>query len=264
MTGTVLAISPHLDDAVMSVGASMSAITRAGHRVVIGTVFAGSPRPPFSTVATEFHADCGLGDDGMTQRRAEDRNAAQTVGAEVVHLRYLDAIYRRYDGWLCVGSRSMFDPELPDELGMRESISADIQRLVERVRPVAVWTCDTLGGHVDHRIANAATRQAGRLAGWVPLLWESLPYAFDASPPEAPHCPVGVPVADVDIDRKLAAIARYRSQLGMLWPGDQDWRSMFREHVGTRRPYGGPELMWRAPDGHSSQLAVSLTDGGSS
>ena len=50
----VLLISPHLDDAAMSAGATIAALTAAGSQVVVCTVFAGKPQPPFSGVAYEL------------------------------------------------------------------------------------------------------------------------------------------------------------------------------------------------------------------
>ena len=77
---TVLALSPHLDDAVMSVGASLAALAEAGSQVMLCTVFAGAPAPPLSEAARVFHAHCGLADDGVAVRRAEDESASAAIG----------------------------------------------------------------------------------------------------------------------------------------------------------------------------------------
>jgi GlcNAc-PI de-N-acetylase len=54
----ILAVSPHLDDAVMAAGATLGAMADAGHAVTVCTVFAGSQslrslglRPPFMPTA---------------------------------------------------------------------------------------------------------------------------------------------------------------------------------------------------------------------
>jgi LmbE family N-acetylglucosaminyl deacetylase len=154
----VLAVSPHLDDAVMGAGATLAAMADAGHQVTVCTVFAGQPRPPFSPVACAFHADCGLGPDAVDRRRAEDRRALEILGADAAHLAHLDAIYRRAgDGWLCDAPRAMYSQDQPPEKALLATITADLGRLIAQKRPAAVWTCAAIGGHVDHVL----TRRAG-------------------------------------------------------------------------------------------------------
>jgi LmbE family N-acetylglucosaminyl deacetylase len=243
--GPILAISPHLDDAVMAVGATIAALAETGHDVIICTVFAGEPRPPLSPVAEAFHADCGLGADAVTRRQSEDLQAARVVGAQAIHLQFPDAIYRRHGPeWLCTASRSMFDPNLPAEPALRNAIATDIARIVRETRPAAVWTCAAIGDHVDHRLTRLAVTDAGRLRGWTPALWEGIPYAMGSDPPTA-ICPLKHGDIRKDhLERKLKAIEHYASQIRMLWPDDEDWRALFRAHATSRHPSGTPELLW--------------------
>jgi len=67
----VLAVSPHLDDAVLSAGVTLAAMAAEGSRVVVCTVFSGIPKPSFSALAEDFHAACGLGADAVVVRQAE-------------------------------------------------------------------------------------------------------------------------------------------------------------------------------------------------
>jgi LmbE family N-acetylglucosaminyl deacetylase len=245
--GPVLAISPHLDDAVMAVGATLTALAEAGREVIVCTVFAGPPQPPFSPVAEAFHADCGLGADAVARRQAEDLLATQTVRAKAAHLPFLDAIYRRYgETWLCTGARSMFDPELSDEPDLRADIAAAIGHVVREIRPAAVWTCAAIGGHVDHRLTRTAVADAARYQGWTPVLWEGIPYAMGLRPPRDIRPLAFIEVGDDHLERKLAATAHYTSQIRMLWPDSGDWRQQFLDHATSRRPYGTPELLWHA------------------
>jgi LmbE family N-acetylglucosaminyl deacetylase len=241
MPAPLLAISPHFDDAVLSVGATIAA---APTDVVVCTVFAGLPASPLSGPASEFHAQCGLGDDAVAVRRAEDHAAHAVLGARVVHWDFLDAIYRRSgDGWLVerlgahLDATTLFEPELTDE------IAAALGGLVRSLRPAAVWTCAAIGDHVDHRAVLAAAR-AACLAEAVPLyLWEDLPYTIGRPAPAIAAPLVSHPA---DVPCKLAAIACYRSQLGMLF-GEADWRTAFTEHARRRREtHGAYELMWAA------------------
>jgi LmbE family N-acetylglucosaminyl deacetylase len=230
----------------MAVGATLTALVEAGGEAIVCTVFAGAPEPPFSPVAEAFHADCGLGADAVECRQAEDAEAAQIIGASVVHLPFLDAIYRRQgDTWLCPADRSMFDVTLPDEPDLRASVTTAIASLVRQTRPTAVWTCGAIGDHVDHRLTRTAVVDAARSEGCTPVLWEGIPYAMGLPPPDVFPLAV-VDVRDDHLERKLTAIAHYASQIRMLWPDDKNWCQQFLDHARSRRPYGAPELLWHA------------------
>lgn len=241
MAAPLLAVSPHFDDAVLSVGATIAA---ARTQVVVCTVFAGLPQPPLSAPAREFHAECGLGDDAVAVRRAEDRAALALLGARAVHWDFLDAIYRRRgDGWLIeqLGSHldaaTVFEPELTDE------IAAALRALVRSLRPSAVWTCAAIGDHVDHRAVLAASRAAGAAEDVALHLWEDLPYAIGRPAPSIGATLVAQPA---DLASKLDAIACYGSQLRMLF-GEADWRMQLTEHARARRQtHGASELICAA------------------
>lgn len=241
----VLLVSPHLDDAVLSVGATIAALTAAGTRVVVGTVFAGVPEPPFSPVADAFHADCGLDGDAMAVRRREDLAALRVLGAEAVHLGFLDAVYRRTaDGWLCRHPRAMFEAGLPAEPTLQGAIAETTGRLAETVAPQCLWTCAAIGAHVDHLLTRRAVSTAARARGVTLMHWEDLPYGFDHRLSARGALPPPVPVTAEHLGAKLTAIGCYGSQLPMLWPGT-DWRRLVLEQAAARR-CGGFELRWRA------------------
>jgi LmbE family N-acetylglucosaminyl deacetylase len=244
--GPLLAVSPHLDDAVLSVGATLAGHAEAGRAVVVCTVFAGELRPPLSDTAREFHAMCGLGDDAVAVRKAEDRDAVAAIGATALHWGFLDALYRRRgDGWLIGRMGEHFDPRLELERELAAAVQARLRDLVRSLRPAAVWTCAGIGDHVDHRVVLAAAQAACAEASVELALWEDLPYALDRSPRER-HPPLVDDGAEPDVARKLDAIARYGSQLEMLFGAGADWRAAFRAHADARRAACGvPELVWR-------------------
>jgi LmbE family N-acetylglucosaminyl deacetylase len=86
--GRVVAISPHLDDAVLSAGALLALTTDP--QVV--TVFAGYPTP---ATLTEWDESCGFTDgvDVVAARRAEDHRALQQLGGTAHWLDFLDSQY---------------------------------------------------------------------------------------------------------------------------------------------------------------------------
>lgn len=71
---TTLVVSPHLDDAVLPYGGHLAQLADAGERAVVYTVFAGSPKPPYSPIATAFHDQSAIigdpvGDAARRERR---------------------------------------------------------------------------------------------------------------------------------------------------------------------------------------------------
>src|SRR5215211_5254290 len=84
-------VSPHLDDEVLSCGATIAKLNAASEDVLVVTVFTGAPTtlPP---LAFALHKKWGL--QTPQARRLEDIQACQLLGAEFEHLGYQDAIYR--------------------------------------------------------------------------------------------------------------------------------------------------------------------------
>jgi LmbE family N-acetylglucosaminyl deacetylase len=239
----VLAISPHLDDAALSVGATLAAMAAEGNRVVVCTVFAGSPQPPLSTVAEDLHVGWGLGADAVLARQSEDIEALAAVSAEALHLGFLDAVYRRHgDGWLCGSHDSMMSNDLPAEPALAEEIERALRRVIAELSPLRILTCAAIGGHVDHRITRTAALSA--VASRQAFLWEDLPYAFDLPPRRAVVNSLPAP-SKAHMLAKLTAIGCYGSQLHMLWPG-QDWESLLIEQAAVREPSGCFEAIWPA------------------
>jgi LmbE family N-acetylglucosaminyl deacetylase len=91
-------LSPHLDDAVLSLGAAIAGWTRRGIPVRIVTVLAG--HPDSSAPAGPWDRTSGFATEGEAARlrREEDRAACRVVGAEPVWLAYADAQYARGAG----------------------------------------------------------------------------------------------------------------------------------------------------------------------
>lgn len=85
----IAAVSPHLDDAVLSCGALLAA--HPGSLVI--TVLAGG-KASWDTV-TPWDASCGFspGEDVIAARRAEDAEALQRLRARPLWLDFLDAQY---------------------------------------------------------------------------------------------------------------------------------------------------------------------------
>jgi LmbE family N-acetylglucosaminyl deacetylase len=232
----VLAISPHLDDAALSAGATLADFAARGADVEVVTLFAGIPREPLSTVARAFHAKCHLPDSfAVALRVEEDRAAMNELGARPHHCEFLDAIYRRTsDGeWLCHHDQAMFDDLPLDQDGLLGEVSHQVRRFLTTLNPDLVLTCAAIGDHIDHRLTRAAVLNAAIGTSVPILLWEDLPYAIGRPPTAAPSLTLTTP-PPAAWERKWRAIACYTSQIRMLWPAEIDWATQLRTHATIR------------------------------
>jgi LmbE family N-acetylglucosaminyl deacetylase len=247
---TVLAISPHLDDAALSIGATLAKWALRGVEVHVCTLFAGTPVEPLSSVARRFHDMCDLPHDAsaIALRRQEDLTAMTVLGAQAHHEDFLDAVYRRRsDGrWLCEHERAMFDTCVKIDPLVRKSAIESIDTLCTLLSPDVILTCAGVGGHIDHQITRDAAVTVGRSSGTQLMLWEDLPYALEEGltfqmDQLVTTTSMASPTAWT---RKWEAIACYRSQTRMLWPGREDWSALLASHAFTRSDPHGAELLW--------------------
>lgn len=91
-------ISPHLDDAVLSAGGLIR--TLAGKTdVTVVTIFSkATPNNPSHSART-FVRQCGYHDSEtlFQDRRKEDRKVLKNIGVHIVHLGFVDALWRMLD-----------------------------------------------------------------------------------------------------------------------------------------------------------------------
>jgi LmbE family N-acetylglucosaminyl deacetylase len=231
----VLAISPHLDDAVVSAGGRIFDLTASGHEVLVWTMFAKSAFPPYSPLAQDLHDLWKLPDDPVGVRRIEDERAVTRLGAEARHSEFLDAIYRRDPaGWRFVEGASLYAPD--DDAGLHASLCATVRDALS-AEPDLVLTAAAVGSHVDHVAVRDAVLATCRDTGVPVRLWQDLPYSARTS--QAPGVPAGtslgapeaIPVSGAGWLAKCDAVACYASQLPALWPDDADFRVPLAAHA---------------------------------
>lgn len=167
--GRVLAISPHLDDAVLGCAGLLS--ERPG--AIVLTLFAGTGHDP--SRKTGWDADCGFSSAGqaMAERWREDDHALALLDAIPHRLPYADHQYRDRDGEVAV-----------------DDLAGAIAWILQLYRPDVVAI--PLGlFHRDHELAHEAALQAWEQArAWI--AYEDALYR-------------GI---DGAIERRLAALAR--------------------------------------------------------
>jgi LmbE family N-acetylglucosaminyl deacetylase len=86
-------VSPHLDDAVISLGASIYRATRAGSYVRIVTVFSGDPDSVLEASGWDSLPGFSTEGQAVRMRRSEDADACSAVGADRAYLPFSEPIY---------------------------------------------------------------------------------------------------------------------------------------------------------------------------
>lgn len=248
-----IVVAPHLDDAVLSCGGQIALLTARGVPVLAVTLCAGSPSGEAELLpfAQYLHGEWDLGADPIRQRREEDAEALALLGCDWLHLDQLDAPYRvpAYgvgDGWR--GAVASDDPLIP-------AADAILTQLHVQQAAAQFYVPLGVGNHVDHQVVCAAgLRLAER--GAAVVWYEDAPYAAKTPAAVAERLrqlPVPL-VADVVeigmvLERKLSAIAVYRSQLRELFgtvPMDQMMTTYAAALAERQGGYG--ERIWRCED----------------
>ena len=81
---TILVLSPHLDDAVLSLGGMMAQKVSSGQSVVVYNLFCAPYHGPLSPAAQRLHEGWGDPEDLAGLRLQEDRQALEVIGAQQI------------------------------------------------------------------------------------------------------------------------------------------------------------------------------------
>lgn len=195
----IVVVSPHLDDALLSIGAWLSWHTD----VVVVTMFAGDPDDDIPITAWDSACGFSSGRHAMGVRRHEDKRAAAVLGATIQHVPLADGQYRE---------------EIPYE---EVVLDATVATIVGELAPSLVLA--PLGlVHSDHLAVAAACRRVLRTYRGDVVLYEELPYRVD-NPPAAvhtldrldvlPYSPETCPDDELAVRLKIRAVGHYTSQL---------------------------------------------------
>jgi tyrosine-protein kinase Etk/Wzc len=93
LRGDVVVVSPHLDDAALSLGAAIAAATRAGSRVTVLTVFGGDPNSTEPAGVWDSTYGFSSAADAARGRQTEDTRACELLVATPVWLTFGDMQY---------------------------------------------------------------------------------------------------------------------------------------------------------------------------
>ena len=232
-------LSPHFDDVALSCGGQVFSHTAAGESVLVVTMTAADPSPELqSDIVQSLHNRWvnSLGGEPpaaiVAQRRAEDEAAFAVLRAEVLHLPFLDCIYRcspESDELLYPGPMDMFGARHPaDEVD--STLAGALAALPTAGR---VYLPLGVGGHVDHAIV----RSVGETTFGNARYYEDYPYtmtpgAFETVLPAAARkdwAAEFVWLTEAALAAKTESVAAYRSQISSFFTGPDDLAAKLRE-----------------------------------
>ncbi len=247
----VVVLSPHLDDAALSLGATIATAVDAGCETLIATFFTAQPNGPLSAAAQEFHARCHLDDSSAVATRvAEDLAARAVLRSDGVHLGLEECFYRQRGGLpVHAAESSIFESTPEDESDVLDKVTEGLREVIRTFEPDLVFLPLGVGNHIDHLLVRGAAmrmRHASRAARW--LAYEELPYVlferckgYDAGL-EGPSLQVETSAAAWP--RKLEAIGCYTSQLPILFEAATGWRQEVLRHATAGRLARPTERVW--------------------
>lgn len=235
LSGRLLAVSPHLDDAVLSCGLLLAAHPDA----VVCTIFTSAPQ---ENMTTDWDRESGFADAfaAMRTRKLEDVRALSSLGASPIHLPFCDAQY-------------LSSPS-------HAELAAALKETFMKVWPATLLI--PLGlFHSDHTlVANACLASMGWFGDATVLAYEDVPYR------KIPHIlqerliallergfvaePVDITNLETDprhYQLKQTALAQYESQLRAFGPEG-------------RAGLASPERYWRLhkQDGNGDVRAQAM------
>ena len=157
---TTLVISPHLDDAALSVGGTIASWTAAGERVVIASVY--TKGPPLGEIAPSMRKFA----DYVT-RRSEDAAACTVLGAEIRRLDHVERAFRRpyLTGW------SFFTtPAHREGFATLGAVRDSLEQLAQ-LEPTRILIPFGIGNHIDHVEASLAAIDLAIAHDWLARVW---------------------------------------------------------------------------------------------
>jgi LmbE family N-acetylglucosaminyl deacetylase len=95
LSGRVVVVSPHIDDAVFSLAATIGQAARAGAEIEVLTVFALDPTSDAPANGWDTRAGFATEGEAARARRDEDREACHLVGAEPRWLQFRGSGYTK-------------------------------------------------------------------------------------------------------------------------------------------------------------------------
>jgi LmbE family N-acetylglucosaminyl deacetylase len=228
-------ISPHLDDVPLSCSGSICRQRAWGLNVLVVTIFAGEPQPPFSPFVQSVHRSWHAQEERPYQvRREEERKAMALLGTDYAWLDWLEILYR--DPELASANDFFWEPGTP-------VVSA---RDAALFTTLCAWFADAslaypgaqfvvplgLGLHRDHQFVFRAAYET--LEHERVLFFEDFPYATYYAKDELIEYVAPYTMSSIEVDisgcleQRIAASEAYQSQIPTLFTMASSFRELIR------------------------------------
>ncbi|MFI8520704.1 PIG-L deacetylase family protein [Streptomyces sp. NPDC085481] len=260
---TLLVLSPHPDDAVLSCGALLAAAVENRATVTVMTVFTEAAPPPYTLSARQYLRQTGAvdADELYAERRAEDAAVLERLGVTRFHAGFVDGLFRRRTDpgrWRRQAARML--PELalvyptyrwhlscgrvsPRDAETVYRVTDTVRDLAPRGRGLLLAPLG-IGGHADHVLV----RTVAALSGLPAVYYSDFPYSLRAAADPAFTGGLDATEASWDsgLDAKAELVRGYRTQVDALFPAGNIPRvpEVYLLPAGVTdaaaRPSGGP------------------------
>jgi LmbE family N-acetylglucosaminyl deacetylase len=222
---TIVFLSPHLDDVVLSCGGTINRLRQYAVAVHVMTIFAGDPTGELSPLAKMMHQAWKLPYDAPAYRRKENSQAVTSLGGRESYLPFPCSIYRRdfkFQAYLYTSKAEIFSGDYSKEPEMLVLIQKELQRRLAEQSWELLIAPMGVGNHVDHVLVRSAVMRAfsGTKIGDKILFYEDFPYVqqpgalhatIDHMGMQLSQCTI-VPLTEGDISAKQRAFQFYTSQ----------------------------------------------------
>lgn len=190
---------------------------------MVVTLFGGMEQEPLSDFAADLHRDWKL-DGAVLERRREDAAACRVLDCAQMFFEIPEAIYRAAHGrHLYPDLAALFGPVAEEDSGTVDAVCQCAMQLQPQASD-ALYCPTGMGRHVDHEIAWRAGRRLE--AQGLPVVYYQNFYYAEEAPPK-PLTPVVTKLSPREIELKMAAFYKYKSQLGVLFETDEALAAYF-------------------------------------
>lgn len=231
-------ISPHLDDVALSCSGTICRQQVQGLNILVVTIFAGEPQPPFSPFVQSVHRSWHAKEERpYLIRKEEERKAMALLGADYAWLDWFEILYR--DPELVDANDFFWEPGSsvvpPGDAALFTTLCAWFLD-ASLVYPEAQFVVPLgLGMHRDHQLVFQAALKT--LAGDRVLFFEDFPYATYYSKDELIEYvrPYNMSFIEVDIseclEQRIAASEVYQSQIPTLFHMASSFPELIRAYT---------------------------------
>ena len=241
-------LSPHLDDVAFSCAGTICTHIAQGFRILVVTLFAADPQPPFPPLAQAYHQlwQVSEGVSPYQIRKAEDKEAMLALGVDYLWLNWLEVIYRISDLTDLSDINALqtdfhHDPVFP----MLCQWLADLHATYPDATIVVPLG---IGGHRDHCVLFQAALNVLEHSSL--LFFEDFPYVA-YQPEEITELvklhnlvPVEIDISQC-LEQRIHVAGLYQSQHAMLFFPPSSYQDMIRAYAQMGEQDSFMERYWR-------------------